>query len=87
MATGATGILSSGKFTSVASASTAITRDYSSGGFLYNSATGDLLYTTALLSNQTINTLLFTGNDANAAIIATFINKPVLVSSEFTVIG
>jgi Ca2+-binding RTX toxin-like protein len=85
LATGATGALSSSKFTTVASATTAITRDYRDGGFLYNSGTGDLLYTTANLSNQAINSLLFAGDSANAAIIANFVNKPALVSTEFSV--
>jgi hypothetical protein len=85
LATGATGALSSSKFTTVASATTAITRDYRDGGFLYNSGTGDLLYTTANLSNQTINSLLFAGDSANAGIIANFVNKPALVSTEFSV--
>ncbi|MFM8526278.1 MAG: beta strand repeat-containing protein, partial [Cyanobacteriota bacterium] len=85
-ALGSTGALSSNKFRAVNNVQATVGADFSSGGFVYDKATGNLFYTTANATALTIGNLSLTGSNQNAAIIGTFKGTPLMVNTEFSVI-
>lgn len=85
--TGAVGSLAGAKFSSVANASTAVNVDYSTGGFVYNSATGDLVYTTADMTNPATDTLTEVLAANSGTIIGLFTGAPALTVTEFSVVA
>jgi hypothetical protein len=87
IATGPVGALAASKFSSVANDTTSVNVDYSTGGFVYNQATGQLLYTTANMTLAATDTIGELTIGTNAAIIGTFTGNPLLVAGEFTVVS
>ncbi len=86
-ATGAQGALGAGKFSTVATAATVVNVDYTAGGFVYNQANGQLLYTTADMTQAATDTIGELTLGTNAALIGTFTGNPALVVGEFTVVA
>jgi hypothetical protein len=87
IATGPLGALGAGKFSTVANDATVVNVDYASGGFVYNQANGQLLYTTANMTQAATDTIGELTLGTNAALIGTFTGNPLLVVGEFTVVA
>lgn len=85
--TGAVGALVAGKFSSVATAATVVNVDYQAGGFLYNQATGDILYTVSDMTAAATDTIAESLAAGESVIIANLVGAPAIVVGEFTVIA